>query len=180
VRSAIDDNGARDQHVPLASKLAYFGLPPACLAVGLALALAAANEPLSSTAAVSNIVAAVVMFSIAGGVPLFFAPGRRPASFAERVKQAAGLLGQASSLVRELEAEMAARAATLERLREESASYEQLAAANQEQARAVTDYMDKLARRADRKATRTQWLFFVASMLVTVVLTVYVTKWVAP
>jgi hypothetical protein len=108
------------------------------------------------------------------------APFKAP-TFDDRIDEAARLLAKASGMVRELETEMVVRRTTLNQLREDAETYERLAAANQEEARVVTDYIAALNDTRDKRANKLAWKLFWWTVIITAIVaagvTIGVTLW---
>lgn len=101
-----------------------------------------------------------------------------PKSMNSRIDGATDALRTAAGLMDELQAEMNARAAALERIRAENVQYEKLAAVNKEEAEAVSKLIETVIGTAHTRLSRTtrrdQILFFalglVAGVLVPLVI----------
>ena len=85
-----------------------------------------------------------------------------------RIEEATRALEMTAGLVNDLQAEMRARMATLDRLRNENAEFERLAAVRREEAEAVSRLIENVINRTHSKLSRSsrrdQVLFFVAGL----------------
>lgn len=86
-----------------------------------------------------------------------------------RIRTATQAMTHAAALVDELQAEIAARTATLDRVRAEHQRYEELAAIRKEEAAAVTRLVETVIANTHAWLGRSNRLYFVAGVLATVV-----------